>query len=386
MITSNQIALLELLKATLFNTTSHLPEETDWDEVFLEAKHQAVLALAAPSVPKEEAHKWKAYVYQNTAHYVQMLHCQKQLIHLFDTAEIPLVILKGTATAIYYPSPIQRTMGDIDFLVPQDQFDAARELMEKSGYAVRYGDDEDGRHIGFAKHGIVFELHRYFSSFGLDIEPAIMEGFSHRQKAAVLGCEFPMLPALENGLVLLAHIRQHLLEEEYSLGLRQVIDWMMCVHANISVDGWKDAFMKLARQYRLDTLAATVTFACKKWLGMPGEVNWAADEATAEELFERIMANGNFSAKKDRKELRDKPAQTAVMNLKEHGVFRYLQWAGKENWKAARRYRILEPFAWIYQIAHFITESLNRVKDGNPLMKEVQEGKKNNDFLEKLGI
>ena len=380
------MALLELVKATLFNTTPHLPEETDWDEVLLEAKHQAVLALAAPSVPKEEAHKWKPYVYQNTAHYMQVLHCQKQLIHQFDTAGIPLVILKGTAAAIYYPSPIQRTMGDIDFLVPQDQFDVARELMEESGYAARYGSDEDSRHIGFAKHGIVFEMHRFFSSFGLDIEPAIMGGFSRRQNASVLGCEFPMLPTLENGLVLLAHIRQHILEEQYSLGLRQVIDWMMYVHVHISVDGWKDAFMKLARQYKLDTLAATVTSICKKRLGIPDDVDWAADEATVEELFVRIMASGNFSAKKDRKELRDKPVQTAVMNLKEHGVFRYLQWAGKENWKATRRYQILIPFAWIYQVFHFIAKGLGRIRKGKPLIEEMAEGKKNNEFLGRLGI
>lgn len=386
MITSNQIALLELLKATLFNTTPHLPEETDWDEVFLEAKHQAVLALAAPSVPKVEAHRWKAYVYQNTAHYMQVLHCQKQLIHLFDTAGIPLVILKGTAAAIYYPSPIQRTMGDIDFLVPQDRFDAARELMEKSGYAVRYGDIEDSRHIGFAKHGIVFEMHRYFSSFGLDIEPAIIEGFNHRQNVVVLGCEFPMLPTLENGLVLLAHIRQHLLEEQYSLGLRQVIDWMMYVHANISVDGWKDAFMKLTRQYKLDTLAATVTSVCKKWLDIPDEVDWTANEATAEELFVRIMLSGNFSAKKELDKIKDRPIQNVIFSLRQEGIFNYLQLAGLENWKAAKHYRILEPFAWIYQLFRYVVKSFDRVKKGRPFLLEVSEGKKNNEFLKKLRI
>lgn len=386
MITSNQIVLLELLKKTLFHIEPRFFEEVDWDEVFLEAKNQAVLSLAAPSVPKEEAHKWKAYVYQNTAHYMQVLHCQKQLIHLFDTAGIPLIILKGTAAAIYYPNPIQRTMGDIDFLVPQDQFDAAHELMEQSGYTARYIDAEYIRHIGFTKHGIVLEMHKYFSSFGLDIEPTIIEGFKRRQNAAVLGYEFPILPALENGLVLLAHIRQHLLEEQYSLGLRQVIDWMMYVHSSLCVDAWKDAFMKLARQYKLDTLAATVTFVCKKWLGMPDEVDWVADEATAEELFDKIMSCGNFSAKKDRKKLQDKTVQTAVMNLKEYGVFRYLQRAGKENWKAAQHYQILKPFAWIYQVFHFTAKGIERIRNGKPLIEEVADGKKNNGFLKRLGI
>ena len=292
------MALLELVKATLFNTTPHLPEETDWDEVLLEAKHQAVLALAAPSVPKEEAHKWKPYVYQNTAHYMQVLHCQKQLIHQFDTAGIPLVILKGTAAAIYYPSPIQRTMGDIDFLVPQDQFDVARELMEESGYAARYGSDEDSRHIGFAKHGIVFEMHRFFSSFGLDIEPAIMGGFSRRQNASVLGCEFPMLPTLENGLVLLAHIRQHILEEQYSLGLRQVIDWMMYVNRVLDDEFWYSTFQPAVNELGLTTLAITATAQCQNYLGLPAR-SWCseADKELVNQLLETILTSGNFGIK-----------------------------------------------------------------------------------------
>ena len=385
-INRNQMALLELLKSTLFSITPHLPKDINWDEVFLEAKNQAVLALAAPSVPKEELHKWKKCVYQSTAYYMQMLHCQKQLINLFDTAGIPFVILKGTAAAFYYPSPIQRTMGDIDFLVPQDQFEIARKLMEKSGYIVQYDDIEDKRHIGFTKHGVIFEMHRCFSSFGLDIEPAIIEGFRHRQNVMVLDCKFPMLPTLQNGLVLLAHIRQHLLEEQYSLGLRQVIDWMMYVHVNNNVDGWNEAFMKLARQYRLDTLAATVTFVCKKWLGMSDKVDWGADEVTAEELLKKIMESGNFSVKKDKNELQDRPVQMAFQRLRQESVFSYLQNEGKIKWKAAQRFRVLKLFAWIYQLSNCVIRIAERIKRGKPLIKELSDGNDNRKFLRRLGI
>ena len=385
MMNANQTALLELLKATLFHAHAQFPADTNWDEVLLEAKHQTVLALAAPSVPKEEAHKWREYTDQNTAHYIRVLHAQKELIRLLQSAGIPLVILKGTAAAIYYPNPILRTMGDIDFLAPLAQFESARELMEKSGYVVQYGDTEDGRHIGFVKHGVLFEMHRYFSSFGLNIEPAIMDGFNRRQNVELLGYEFPMLPTLENGLVLLAHIRQHLLEEQYSLGLRQVIDWMMYVRANVNVAGWKDDFRNLTQRYDLDKLAATMTFACNKWFGMPCEVN-DMDEAAVDELFDRIMASGNFSTKRDRAELQDKPVQAALQNLRQEGLFRYLQKAGEANWIASQRYRTLRPLAWIYQMGRFAKKGLQRVAQGKPLVRELSEGKQNNVFLKRLGI
>ncbi len=386
MLTSSQIALLELLKATLFNSIPYIPEDTNWDEVFLEAKHQAVLGLVIHSVPKEGSQKWKDYLYQYVMHNMQILHCQKQLIQLFDTAKIPLIILKGTAVAIYYPDPKQRMMGDIDFLVPRNRFESACELMQKNGYTAKYGNSEDSIHIGYSKNGIVFEMHRHYNFLGLSIEDAIAEGFDHRQNASVLGCEFPILPPLENGLVLLAHVRHHLLEEQYGIGLRQLIDWMMYVHANIVEPEWKYSFMELAKKYKLDTLAVILTAICKKWLGMPDEIDWIADDVTVEELFDRIMSNGNFSAKMNKKELQDKPVRVACKNMALIGVFSYLQLAGEKNWKAARRFWLLRPFAWIYQTFRYVSKGLSRVNSGKSLIQEISEGKKYNGFLRRLGL
>lgn len=386
MITTSQQALIELLKKTLFNATPHIPDNTNWDEVFMEAKDHAVVGLAAPSVPIEVAQKWKEYVFQNTAHDMQVLYCQNQLVRLFSANGIPLVILKGTAASIYYPDPLQRTMGDIDFLVSNGQFEIARETMEKHGYNAKYGYDEDSIHMAFTKNGILLEMHRHFNISGLSIDKAIWEGFAHRCNASVIGCEFEMLPTLENGLVLLAHIRHHLIDEQHSLGLRQIIDWMMYVHANNGRDGWKDAFMALARQYRLDTLASIVTAVCKKQLGMPDDVDLIADEATTKELFELIMANGDFSVKRDYVELKNKQVQVAYQNLKLIGTIKYMQWAGMKHWKAAQRFRVLRPFAWLYQIIHFISNSLLRIMAGKPLIRELNEGKKRKEFLKRLGI
>lgn len=386
MLTSSQIALLELIKATLFSYIPSIPEDINWDEVFFEAKHHAVLGLAIHSAPKEESHKWKDYVYQYVMHNMQILHSQKELLQLFDTAKIPLVILKGTAVAIYYSDLTHRLMGDIDFLVSHDQFESAHELMKRNGYTVQYGESEDSIHIGYLKNGIVFEMHRHYNILGLNIEEAIAKGFDHRQNVSVFGCEFPMLPPLENGLILLAHIRHHLLEEECGIGLRQLVDWMMYVHENNREPGWRPSFMELIRKYKLDTLAGTLTAVCKKWLGMPDEIDWSADDVTSEELFDRIMANGNFSVKMDKEELRDKPVRVAYKNIVLVGVFHYLQYAGRKNWKATRRFWILRPFAWIYQLFRYVSKGLSRVNAGKSLIQELSEGKKYSDFLKRLGI
>ena len=104
---------------------------------------------------------------------------------------------------------------------------------------------------------------------------------------------------------------------------------------------------------------------------MPEEVDWVADEKTAEELFDRIMSTGNFSSKKDKEPLADKPVQGTVQNFKREGFLNYLQQAGIKNWKAARRFRMLRPFAWIYQLFRFLVKGIIRAVTGKSLFREI---------------
>ena len=386
MINSNQMALLELLKATLFHIEPSFPADADWDVVLQEAKDHAVVALAAQSVPKTEAHKWSQFVDQNTAHTLQVLHAQSELVRLFETVGIPLAVLKGAAAAAYYPNPAQRTMGDIDFIVPTERLDEAKALLESSGYTAQSADREEDRHIVFERHGVLFELHRRFSSFGLDIDPAIYDGIQNRNQAVVLGQTFPMLPPLENGLVLLAHIRQHLIEEYFSLGLRQMIDWMMYVHANIRTSGWKDDFTELLRQYRLDKLAATMTYICKRYLGLPDDVECEADEEAAAALFDRILASGNFGVKLNRADLKSTPMRNTVEGIRQDGLFGYLQRGGMQNWKAAHKHAFLRPFAWLYQLFRYVGIVLSKLFRGDRLIRELSKETEEADFKNRIGV
>ena len=61
-----------------------------------------------------------------------------------------------------------------------------------------------------------------------------------------------MLPEVENGLVLIAHIGQHL---RSGLGLRQIIDWMMYAKANLTDEFWKNEFSEPAKKSGFETLA-----------------------------------------------------------------------------------------------------------------------------------
>ena len=394
--TFDESITLNIIEKSVFDSGKLLTVNIDCLFLLNESQSQAIVSLLAPVVKQwAENHdvpnldQWISISDQIETYFVWSFQAQRELVKLFEDNGIPMVILKGNAAAIYYPVPKRRTMGDIDFLVPGDRFGEAQSLMERSGYQRNSGShNEESRHIGYSKNGVVFELHRSFSSFGIDIDPELENGLLHPDSGVIAGISFPMLPPLENGLVLLMHIRQHLMEETYSLGLRQIIDWMMYVnrYCGTKIDGslWDDKFLELAETYGMGTLAVTVTYICREWLGLPNAPKWCdgADRKTAEELLEMIMASGNFGSKVERK---GQSVKQGIVQYKQFG-FKRLQERGLANWKAAQKYPVLRPVAWIYQGFRVIglgTKAFFSSKQG---MKQIAEGNKKGDLLKRLGV
>lgn len=378
--TDVQITLLELIKATLFQTEPHFPESVDWDQVYEEAISQTVLGLAAPSVPQSEARRWQLAAAQNQAQFMRLLYAQSQLVRLFEKHGVPMVILKGTAAAIYYPVPYYRSFGDVDFLVPPERFEEARTLMEENGYCIQ---EDNGRHIGYEKNGIEFELHRRFSNDEYNIEPLLLDGMKHIDIREINQMFFPTLPDDENGLVLLGHIRQHI--RGTGLGLRQVIDWMMFVHSELNDTVRESRFQAVARETGFEPLAVTVTTLCKKYLGLPNRITWcdSADEELVDAVLQHLFDNGNFGQKRG-EEYRS--VDSLSRNIKKEGVFRYLQRAGLINWPAAREHAFLRPFAWLYQIARYIHKGIAAFFLGERFKKGIDSTRKKQSILKQLGI
>ena len=381
MINVNQQALLELLKASLFGTEPSFPIDTDWNAVLQEAEDQTVVALAAPAIPDSEAEKWEKRIRYNKMRFMQILTEQTNLVRVFHDAGIPLVILKGCAAAMYYPEPVRRTMGDIDFIVPPEQFDDARHLMEENGYQFDHdlGDDRD---YCYYKNKVSFELHHRYSDIDWDIEPIILNGMAHPEICEIYNNKFPALPTEINGLVLLDHVRHHLYG---GLGIRQIIDWMMFVHVVLDDKTWETRFAPLARDAGLETFAITMTKMCRLWFGLPDTITWcdSANIETAQQLLETVFDFGNFGIKTP---YVYRPMENLSMGVHKQGFFRFLQTTGIANWKACQKHRFLRPFAWLYQLFRFTGRGFKALFRGEHLAKDAAKGTKKSDFYERLGL
>ena len=371
--------LLQAIQKSLWNTDITFPEDTDWNAVLKEAEDQAVLGIVIGIAPTDVQKDWKAKASAGTAHFVRILHYQEELYKLLKDHDIPMVILKGCAAAIYYPNPSLRAMGDIDFLVPPEHFDRAKELLAQNGYEIE-DDPRAPRHMHVHKDGISFEQHRFFSSEGIEVEGYITEGISEIEERSIYGSVFPMLTKLANGLVLLGHMVQHL---KTGLGLRQVIDWMMFVHAELDDALWNTAFQKAANETGLETVAVTMTRVCQLYLGLTDSIRWCqyADNELCEELIENLLSSGNF----DRKRGTGSAVESVTSNIARKGLFRYLQTAGEYNWKAYHKHKWLKPFAWFYQICRYAKKGI-QAKRGGKLKEDLVRGRQRSNLLKQLKI
>ncbi len=352
--------LLNLISRSLWKDEQ--PTEIP-SEVASEAEHQAVAGL----ILKRS--------YQQIAYYIRYTSEEKELIRLLESHGIPLVILKGAAAAVYYPVPSRRSFGDIDFLVSPERFARATELLEANGYTR--GEDNK-RHIAYSKGGISFELHRRYSHEDVDMERYVLDGLEHRVTGRIDQHEFPMLPPLANGLVLLDHMRSHL---KGGLGLRQMIDWMMYCHRELNDGFWQDSFRLAAEETKLTTLAITVTALCQKYLGLTTDITWCrgADEALVDELLDSLLISGNFG----RKQGLGSNVEKVTAAFRREGLFHRLQHAGEYNWKAYHRHHGLRPFCWLYQIFRYIRQGMGRIRY---VRADLARGNDRYELLKKLGI
>lgn len=362
--------------------------DVDWKAINHELKAQTIHYLPIDILSQRDLANYSQYLQQG-AHALQnwytLMQEQQDLYTLFQKESIPFVVLKGAAADYYYPTPYYRCMGDIDIIVKPEDFDQAAKCMENNGYEIY--DCANKRHNEYKHNDAIIELHRRFSFLkdketDLWMDQMIYTAIDHAQIVHIDGFSFPMLPSLENGLVLLTHINQHM---EKGLGFRQIIDWMLYVDKEMTDEFWNAYFCPIAEKIGLKTLAITTTFLCQRYLGLAKELKFCqeADPALCEALLEYIIDQGNFGQKKGAKG----NAAVNVLTIKDIPTFFILlQKRGLRTWKTLKKYPFLKPFAWFYQICRYARMGLQRKNPFRKLKEEYVQSKIRDDFFTRLGV
>lgn len=374
--------MFRLIRASLFEDE---PVELDnWQEVFQEMKRQTIAALAGEWLkthPIEGTKEWSVFCLQQQSRWIQLMHGQAKLLELLEEKNIPCVILKGASAACAYPHPNLRVMGDVDFLVKRADYERTASVLEENGYHLAHEKNPKMHHYAYVKDGISFELHKrmhIIKDSNEELLALFESGIDQRKIRRIDDFSFPVLPDALNGLVLLFHINQHLRE---GLGLRQIIDWMMFMN-ELPKDIWENEMLPILREYEMEKLANSITAMCQKYLGLR-QIVQNPDDYPCQELMEYILYRGNFGRNNG---VQGKISRFIYAAPDIKHFFAKLQEGGVISWKAAKKYRFLRPFAWIYQIFRVLGILLRSRLTAEDYKKQRDEARKEERLMEMLGL
>lgn len=365
-----------LLRKALFQSNEEIPNDFDYEQVSSELREQALFPLIRPiisSLPIDAMlkEKYKNEVRQAVSNAVRTEHEEKRVVEILKASGVPEVVLKGSAAAKYYPEPLLRVRGDIDFLVLPEDFERANAVLSEAGIQTSPKSGGNSAHNEYFSNGIEIELHhhyfvRYYSPelesgdemlFGLIRSGNITEGI-------------PYLPDAENGIVLLQHLKHHLLFS--GIGLRQIVDWAMFVNDVCDNGFWENRFQQLCEFTSLTKLARIATKMCRDLMGFPLKATWcdSADLNACEMLLNNVLLSGNFGKKGQDNELFEDLIVDFKYSVKQW--YKYYRYSGKKRLAdLPRGLSFLKTFAgsyyFLYQCKRFISEHISsrelRTKD-----------------------
>lgn len=212
------------------------------------------------------------------------------------------VLLKGQGLAANYPVAELRQCGDIDLYVGKQNYDEACALVNEMA-----GETEAAK--GFAAHemhyhvvvdGADVEIHRLTAIFPRHDLDCIYQAYSDKGMAP--GSTSVMINNVKvwlpsdtfNALYVFRHAYHHFVI--YGIGMRQLCDWTMLLHAKretIDRDELSDML------HRLQLMDAWQVFGCiaVDWLGLPKEEMPFYDgrcSARAKRVVGLVLEDGNF--------------------------------------------------------------------------------------------
>lgn len=223
---------LNLLKSELWQTSLDLSlTHKDFLAIYELASKQAVLGMIADSIVRNNVRLEKEDV-------ITVLSIRKRLAtsnrsvntelvslcNLFADNGIEAIVVKGQTIAHYYPNPLARTPGDIDFYCNESNLPKIISAMKKTWGVCAEGKPTE-QHYSLVHNSVILELHHCLIKFASVKSQKIWNKILLSSTPANVMVNGKIVPTLEPTLNLLytfLHLYHHLIE--LGVGLRQFCD------------------------------------------------------------------------------------------------------------------------------------------------------------------
>jgi hypothetical protein len=390
--------LLDLLANSLFGKTHAFDYEIDWREVYGESVSQTVTAVAfegilrGAALPKEVACHFLRTYQQIRRRNAENHGWHVYLGGLLEQNGIPYRILKGAASARYYPKPSLRVMGDVDFLVPPEYVARATAVLERNG--IRKWEKDVPPHIVFSNEKARFEMH--YETVGIPRGKAgeLIRGYTEDIFEAADTREsggYAVPSPFHHGLILLLHTQHHMLSE--GVGLRHLCDWAVFVNS-FSNEEFSDVFKARLKAAGLWNFARVLSQTAVLYLGLLYR-DWmgTADPSLCGALIGDILTNGNFGRKESHHGITGLFIASPEKSARRGGFWQFLYSAKalvEANNAFYKRHKLFLPAGLVYYAARYAARSVLRAVRGKhtraDFITSLKKGSKRNGIYRKLKL
>ena len=391
MFSREEIELINVLKFALSNETNQkeqcISNINNANLISMARKH-AVLSLIYDVLCENQLFIDKQpYMEQETRKIVlqsyRLLFLTRYVVDWLDKYGIKTVVLKGVATAGFYPVPELRKSGDIDLLLT-DEVDEKQlaEVMSEAGFR-RTKDQHANHHMVYVSaEGISIELHSMLAEpfankkINKAMEKQMEKCGEHIQTEKIMGIELPVLHKPYHAYELLLHMLQHFMYAGF--GLKLLCDWVMIWRQNWSVEDIEQ-FIVLTKESGLEKFAEMLSAVCIKYLGMPKDAFvWpvTCDENT--DLLLRELLDSEEFGNSDNNRLVMMNGTGAVAYIKE---FHHQM---KLNFPKGGKCFLLWPVLWIETLVRFLRN--NRRIRNTSAGAVLKEAKRRSEIMKHLKL
>ena len=306
--TKEQEFLLRLCSTFFGGEVDEVPEGLDFDALLAEARQQTVAGLVFEKVwpfmkGSQAGQAWKMQYVRELQNSSIIFAAHNQVHELFTKENIPYVVLKGCASAHYYSKPENRTMGDVDVLVKDEDEKRAVELMVSQGFVAKE-KSEKSVHTELLKEDFHVEIHNAFIRLeDQNIQKTVDEYLSdviERAEPVTEGEEqkttFRMPQPFHHGLIITLHTIKHHLKGS-GTGLRHLMD-LAFFYDSFSDEEFEKLFKEKFKAIGIWKFTEIMKGLCNYCLfARDNEEISQEDEEFYGAILEDIFDGGNFARK-----------------------------------------------------------------------------------------
>ena len=297
--------------------------EVDWETVLGIAQEQKLAGLVASAfdgceggglgyelqdvLDRQQSKAFAKKVYSIEQFNLKMNRFIGDVVRKLESEGLHPVLLKGQGMAQTYRNSLRRNCGDVDLLLPGDEYEAAKEIVVPKASKV-WDEIIKERHIALFVSGFLLELHGSLQVFISRRQDAMLEGMMERMFSDGDfrvwdndGTAVNLPSANVDAVYVFCHILQHLFGE--GVGLRQVCDLCRLLYFyRDEID--RDLLISRIRGMGFETEWKAFAALMADWLGMPVECIPMYDAGgkysrKARRILSYILSTGNMGKNRD---------------------------------------------------------------------------------------